>query len=72
METIITIFLMTLGIYVGIGLFFAIYFFFKGAFQIDELIAESKWTVRLLLLPGAMGLWPVLLLKIITKSKAKS
>lgn len=69
METVIQIFLNVLGIYFVIGLLFGIYFFIKGAFQLDELIKESKWTVRLLLLPGAIGLWPMLLIKIITKTK---
>lgn len=72
MEIIIQIIVSLLGFYFGIGFLFGIYFFFKGAFQLDELIEDSKWTVRLLLVPGAMGLWPILLLKIINKSKMKS
>ncbi|MGB5818673.1 MAG: hypothetical protein WBG90_04250 [Saonia sp.] len=72
MATIITIFLSLLGVYVLLGILFAIYFFFKGAFQIDELVAESKWTVRLLFVPGSIGLWPILLSKIIYKSRLKS
>lgn len=72
MEIIIQIIVSLLGLYFGIGFLFGIYFFFKGAFQLDELITDSKWTVRLLLVPGAMGLWPILLLKIINKSKMKS
>lgn len=71
METLIQIGISTLGIYTAIGFLFAIYFFFKGAFQIDEIIANSKWTVRLLLLPGAIGLWPFLLKKIIQRPKEK-
>ncbi|MDY8134550.1 hypothetical protein [Aquimarina sp. 2201CG5-10] len=69
---IIDIFLTILGIYAIIGVLFGIYFFIKGAFQIDELIADSKWTVRLLLVPGAIGLWPILLLKILKTSKTKA
>ncbi|WP_109302673.1 hypothetical protein [Aquimarina sp. AU474] len=67
MEIVIDVILSVLGLYFGIGLLFGIYFFFKGAFKLDELIIESKWTVRLLLVPGAIGLWPILLLKIINK-----
>ncbi len=67
MEIVIDIILSLLGLYFGIGLLFGLYFFFKGAFQLDELISESKWTVRLLVVPGAIGLWPILLLKIINK-----
>ncbi|WP_299443669.1 hypothetical protein [uncultured Aquimarina sp.] len=72
MEIAIKIITSFLGLYFGIGFLFGIYFFIKGAFKIDELIADSKWTVRLLLVPGAIGLWPVLLLKIINKSRTKS
>lgn len=71
METAIHIFLLLLAIYILIGMLFAIYFFFKGAFLIDNLITESKWTMRLLLLPGAIGLWPILLLKITNRSRTK-
>lgn len=69
METVIQIGVSLLGVYGGIGLFFALYFFFKGAFLIDDIVADSKWTVRLLLIPGAIGLWPFLLKKIILKSR---
>ncbi len=72
MEIFIQVFLSLFGVYCAIGLLFGIYFFTKGAAKLDELIPESKWTVRLLLIPGAIGLWPVLLVKIIAKSKIKS
>ena len=64
MELIIQIFLWVLAGYVIIGLLFGIYFFIKGAAQIDELIPDSKWVVKLLLVPGAIGLWPLLMLKL--------
>lgn len=67
METVIQIGVSLLGVYGGIGLLFALYFFFKGAFLIDDVIVDSKWTVRLVLIPGAIGLWPFLLKKIIFK-----
>ncbi len=69
MEIVIQVFLIFLGIYAGIGLLFGIYFFVKGASQLDPLIKDSKWTVRLLLFPGAVGLWPIVLLKIINLQK---
>ncbi|AXT19123.1 hypothetical protein D7030_14135 [Flavobacteriaceae bacterium AU392] len=72
METVIQIVVTLLGLYFGIGVLFGIYFFVKGSFLLDELIAESKWTVRLLLTPGAIGLWPVLLIKIIRIRKLKT
>ncbi|WP_438425560.1 hypothetical protein [Aquimarina macrocephali] len=72
MTIVIQIIVSFLGLYFGIGFLFGIYFFIKGASQLDELITESKWTVRLLLVPGAIGLWPILLLKIINKSRIDS
>jgi len=65
METIINVFLLFLGAYIALGFLFGIYFFLKGAAQLDPMIKESKWTVRLLLLPGAIGLWVVLLPKLL-------
>ncbi len=56
-------------IYLAIGLLFGIYFFIRGASQIDEQIKNSPWTVRLLLVPGAIGLWPLLFLKLVKPSK---
>ncbi|MEK6151779.1 hypothetical protein WIW50_00880 [Flavobacteriaceae bacterium 3-367] len=70
MESVITIFLSLLAAYAGVGLLFGLYFFFKGAAQIDPVISDSKWTVRLLLIPGSIGLWPLLLAKLIIKVKA--
>jgi len=70
MEAIVQIGVSLLGVYAGIGVLFSIYFFFKGAFQIDAIVVDSKWTVRLLLIPGAIGLWPLLLKRIIFKSKS--
>lgn len=69
METFVQIIPTIILIYLAIGLVFGIYFFIRGAAQIDELIKDSKWTVRLLLIPGAIGLWPLLLLKILNPSK---
>lgn len=72
MEIIIKIIPTIILVYFGIGVLFAIYFFSKGAAKIDPLISESKWTVRLLLVPGAIGLWPILLIRIFQPSKEKS
>ncbi len=67
MEEFITGFTGFLGIYFILGVLFGIYFFVKGAARMDPLITESKWTVRLLLLPGSIGLWPILLGKLLKK-----
>ena len=67
MEDVITVFIGLFGIYLLLGVLFGIYFFIKGAARIDPLITDSKWTVRLLLFPGTIGLWPFLLKKLLKK-----
>lgn len=54
--------------YIISGLVFGIWFIFKGVGQIDHGMEGAKWGMRLLLLPGSIGLWPVLLSKVL-KSK---
>ena len=68
MITIINIFLAILGIYFTIGLLFGMYFLFKGATKIDPIMADSKKKVRVLLLPGVIATWPLLISKVF-KSK---
>ena len=69
MKMIIDIFMIVLGTYFGLGLLFAIYFVIKGASRIDPIIRDSKFTVRLLLAPGAIATWPFLLRKLWTQQK---
>ncbi|WP_299674207.1 hypothetical protein [uncultured Dokdonia sp.] len=69
MDIIVQIIPTIILIYLAIGLVFGIYFFIRGAAQLDELIKDSKWTVRLLLVPGAIGLWPLLLSRLLKPSK---
>ncbi|MCB0666054.1 MAG: hypothetical protein KDC80_09545 [Saprospiraceae bacterium] len=47
-------------LYFGTGVVFSLYFVLKGAAKLDPLIAQSKWTVKLLLIPGAIATWPIL------------
>lgn len=62
-STIASIFLILLGIYVLLGFLFVFPFVFKGATQIDEAAHETGWGFRLLIIPGTIALWPVLLKK---------
>ncbi len=50
-------------LYLGIGLLFGLWFVFKGVDQVDEQMHGAFWRTRLLLLPGTVGLWVVLLNK---------
>jgi len=67
MEILIHTFLNVLVIYLVIGLVFSIFFFFMGAARLDPLVKNSSWSVRLILLPGAIGLWIILLVKLFRK-----
>jgi hypothetical protein len=68
MLIVINILLILIAIYFGFGLIFAIYFFLKGAEKIDPLLKDSKWTVRLLLIPGAMVIWVLWVPKLFRKN----
>ena len=52
-----------LGVYFLIGLIFGIAFITKGCVVVEPAVKGSGFRVRLLLLPGAIGLWPLLLMK---------
>lgn len=50
-------------VYLALGLVFALAFSFRGVNQVDEgAVGASIW-FRLLLLPGTIAFWPVLLRK---------
>ena len=50
-----------LGIYLAGGFLFAIPFVLFGVKKIDSHAAHSSWGFRLLIIPGAMAFWPLLL-----------
>jgi hypothetical protein len=50
-----------LGIYLACGLVFAISFALFGAQKIDPHAAPGSWGFRVLLIPGAMAFWPLLI-----------
>ncbi|BDD09809.1 hypothetical protein FUAX_22410 [Fulvitalea axinellae] len=54
-------------IYLLCGVVFAVYFFVSGASALDEGVKNSHWSVKLIFLPGAVGLWPILLRKVLSK-----
>jgi len=49
--------------YLGIGLLFGLWSVFGGIQKVDQGIAGTSWRMRLILLPGTIGLWPVVLRK---------
>jgi len=58
---IAAIFLILLGAYMACGLVFAIPFALVGVKKIDPHAAHGSWGFRLLVIPGAMAFWPLLL-----------
>lgn len=55
--------------YFLIGLIFGIWFIIAGASILDKEMRTANWRVKLLLLPGAAGLWCWLLIKMIKLKK---
>lgn len=53
-------FVWALEIYVLIGLAFAPSFLWRGAARLDPAAAGSPLGFRLIILPGAVALWPLL------------
>lgn len=58
---IAAIFLILLGIYLACGFVFAVPFVLFGVKKIDPHAAHGSWGFRLLIIPGTMALWPLLL-----------
>ena len=73
MEGIINIVLVTVGAYLICGFIFAIPFIIKGVTAIDPDGAHgTKWGFRLIIIPGTMVFWPLLLKKWIKALKTKA
>jgi len=58
---IATVLLIALAIYLACGLVFAIPFTLMGVKRIDPHAAHGSWGFRLLIIPGTMVFWPLLL-----------
>lgn len=50
-----------LASYTGLGLAFAVPFVLRGAGRLDPDAERGSWGFKLLILPGAAALWPLLL-----------
>jgi hypothetical protein len=59
-----------LGVYLAIGLAFALAFVALGIQRVDPAARGMPLTARVLLVPGAAALWPLLLLKWINHPSA--
>ena len=63
MTTIATILVNLAGLYLVIGLIFAIWFVIKGARTVDPAVEGTSIVFKLLIIPGSILLWPVLMRK---------
>jgi hypothetical protein len=59
--TIVTILLIIVAVYLVAGLVFAIPFVIKGVTKIDEGAHGSTWGFRIIIIPGTIVFWPLLL-----------
>ena len=66
---IAAVFLILLGAYLACGLVFAIPFALVGVKKIDPHAAHGSWGFRLLVIPGTMAFWPLLLRRWATGAK---
>jgi hypothetical protein len=53
------------AVYLGVGLLFALPFAARWAGRLDPAAAAGTWGFRLLILPRAMLLWPLLLYRVL-------
>lgn len=50
-------------VYLALGVAFAIPFVVRGAGVVDSGARDAPWSFRLLILPGAAALWPLMLMR---------
>jgi len=60
------------GVYLLLGALFAVPFSLWWAGRLDPVAAHGTWGFRLLLLPGAVLLWPLLAHRLLRPGKAPS
>ena len=56
--------------YLALGLLFAVFFTVRGVHTFGEAERRGTWGFRLLVVPGAMLLWPVLLKRVVQRHKS--
>jgi len=61
--TIVSFFLIEIVVYLFAGIVFTIFFQAKGLSKIDEGVHGSSWGFRIIIIPGCIVFWPLLLKK---------
>jgi nitrogen fixation/metabolism regulation signal transduction histidine kinase len=57
---------MGIGLYLAIGLFIAIAYALFAAARIDHAAEGAPLQFRLIIVPGVIGLWPIMLLRFLS------
>ena len=68
MVLIIDLLLIAALAYLILGLVYAVYFYTKGAARIDEGTQGTPWHFKLIIFPGVVLFWAVLLTKSLKSS----
>ena len=63
LTTIVSVFLIAIAAYLAVGVVFTIFFQLKGLSKIDEGVHGSSWGFRIIIIPGCIVFWIVLLRK---------
>lgn len=61
-DAIPSLILIAVAIYGAVGIVFAAFFVARGGAAIDPILTKTPLRTRILFAPGAVALWPVLLL----------
>ena len=61
--TIVSIIFIAIAVYLFTGIVFTIFFQAKGISKIDDDVQGSSWGFRIIIIPGCIVFWPVLLKK---------
>ena len=69
-ESVARLLIQMVILYLAAGVLFAVPFAWRGAGVLEPAAREATWGFRLLILPGAITLWPVLLLRWIRAHRA--
>jgi hypothetical protein len=69
LTTIVFILLLMAAVYLLAGIVFTIFFQAKGLSKIDEGVHGSSWGFRIIIIPGCIVFWIVLLRKWIKHNK---
>jgi len=60
-ESLASVAVTLMAFYALVGLVFAVFFVWSGVGRIDPSAGEGSWGFRLLILPGCVALWPLML-----------